>query len=115
MDGNTSNQASPKNPPSQNNSPIPGPDPSQARQKIQKLLSVSTRVRIDMLRDYLQMDKVDFTGHLVDWAVEYGFKIDGDYINIEGGDVGGFMKDLDAMYSSWEGKEKAKDGKIEKE
>jgi WD40 repeat protein len=108
-DSNTINLGSPQNPPSQNSSTIRG---LLARQKIQRLLSVSTRVRIDMLRDYLQMDKVDFTGQLVDWAVEYGFTIDGDYINIEGGNVNGFMKNLDAMYTSWEGKEKAKDGKI---
>jgi hypothetical protein len=62
----------------------------------------------------LGLDNAQFTARLVDWAVDYGFKIDGDYINIEDGNVSGFIDDIDSMFESWADEEKVKVGKIEK-
>lgn len=85
------------------------------KEKVRKLCEVSTRVRIDMLRDdYLKMERTQFTERLVGWAAEFGFKIDGDYISIEGADVNGFIESIDTMFGEWDKKEKAKSGKMER-
>ena len=38
----------------------------------------------------------------------FGLKIDGDYVNIEIGDVNAFLDKLDSQFSTWEPKNKKK-------
>lgn len=63
---------------------------AEIKVKMRKILAVSTRVRIDMLKEYLQVDGGQFIQYLIDWANEFGYKIDGDYIVLDTMVVGKF-------------------------
>jgi tetratricopeptide (TPR) repeat protein len=73
---------------------------------IKKIMKVSTKIRLDIMRDVLKMEFSEFNEKLLDWAVEFGFKIDGDYIIIENSDVEGFINQLDKQFELWENREK---------
>ncbi len=49
----------------------------------------------------LGLDADTFSNKIFDWAAEFGFKIDGDFVVIEGGDVTGFISKLDAEFADW--------------
>ncbi|MHA1727724.1 MAG: hypothetical protein ACTSWY_03215 [Promethearchaeota archaeon] len=82
-----------------------------AIQKIKKMMGVSTRIRIDMMRDTIGMDSKEFNEKIWNWAEKFGFTINGDYIVIEGADIDGFISDLDKQFKLWGDKEKSKNGK----
>jgi hypothetical protein len=48
----------------------------------------------------------------VEWAYQFGFKIDGDYVILENADIGGFIAELDKSFATWDSKAKTKDGKL---
>jgi len=56
---------------------------AEIKVKMRKMLAVATRVRIDMLKDYLELENGQFLQFLVDEASEFGYKIDGDYIVLD--------------------------------
>ncbi len=80
-----------------------------AVEKIRKMLAVSTRLKLDLMQRALGLDADTFSNKIFDWAAEFKFKIDGDYVVIEGGDVTGFISKLDAEFADWSNK---KGGKI---
>jgi hypothetical protein len=80
--------------------------------KLKRILDVSKRVSVEMILDVLKIDKETFAARIVDWAHQFGFKIDGDYVMLENADVGGFIAELDKSFSAWDSKAKVKDGKI---
>lgn len=57
------------------------------------------------------MDTKLFNKMIFDWTMEFGFKVDGDYILIGGANVNGFIMELDKQFEEWKNKEKSKDGK----
>ncbi len=65
------------------------------------MLAVSKRIKIDMMQKALSIDADTFSSKLFDWAAEFHFIIDGDFIIIEGGDVPGFISKLDAEFMEW--------------
>ncbi|MHA1729789.1 MAG: hypothetical protein ACTSWY_13825 [Promethearchaeota archaeon] len=69
--------------------------------KIRKILKVSTRIKLDVMREALEMDYSDFIANLFDWANKFGFKIDGDYIIIENADIDGYIAHLDQQFKNW--------------
>ena len=79
--------------------------------KITKMMRVSSRIRLDVMREGLNLDSKAFNTKLFDWANEFGFKIDGDYIVVEDADIEGFISSLDKQFDMWENKEKGKEGK----
>jgi len=81
--------------------------------KLRKLLEVSSRVRIDLMRQYFKMDETTFAECIVEWAAKFGFKIDGDYITVENGDVNGFIDSLDGMFAGWKARESSKKDKMQ--
>ncbi len=76
--------------------------------KIRQIMSVSDKFRLDMLRDILKMEFSDFNARLLDWAVEFGFKIDGDYIIFGSAGVEDFIRNLDKQFELWTKIEKKK-------
>jgi hypothetical protein len=72
-----------------------------AVEKIRKMLTVSTRIKMDMMQRALSLDADTFSNKIFDWAADFGFKIDGDFVIIEGGDVTGFISKLDAEFADW--------------
>jgi hypothetical protein len=74
--------------------------------KIERIMKTSSKIRLDMMREILQLKSSTFNSKILDWALDFGFKIDGDYIIIEGADVDAFISDLDRQFENWKTKEK---------
>jgi hypothetical protein len=72
-----------------------------AMDKIRKMIAVSTRLKLEMMQEVLSLDTNTFNNKIFDWATEFKFKIDGDFVIIEGGDVTGFISKLDAEFADW--------------
>ncbi|NHJ25317.1 MAG: hypothetical protein EAX89_12120, partial [Candidatus Lokiarchaeota archaeon] len=70
-------------------------------EKIRKVMNVSTRVKMDTLKDYLKMDTTTFNQKIFDWAAQFNFTIDGDYLNIRKENVSDFIDELEKQFSSW--------------
>ncbi len=81
--------------------------------KLKKILKVSVRIRMDQMRDILKMDQATFNDKIIDWADEFGFIIDGDYINVKKDNVDDFINMLDNEFKAWEEKESLGLEKIE--
>lgn len=82
-------------------------------EKLKKILKVSVRIKMEQMRNILEMDQKTFDKKIIDWADEFGFTIDGDYISISKESVDDFINALDAQFKSWEHKEAGRLGKIE--
>jgi len=46
------------------------------------LLSVSKRIKVDMIQDLLKLDKETLIKVLIEWGQKYNFELDGDYLNV---------------------------------
>lgn len=79
--------------------------------KIERIMKTSSKIRLDMMREILQLNSSTYNSKILDWALDFGFKIDGDYIIIEGADVNAFISDLDRQFEHWKTKEKVDLGK----
>ena len=64
------------------------------------------------MQDALDMDQKQFDFVIFDWAAEFGFTIDGEYLNINKESVSDFIDALDKQFTLWESSEKDKNGKI---
>lgn len=80
--------------------------------KVKKLMSVSTRMRIDMFRDFLELDPKEFNEKIIDWAGQFGFTIDGDYINIRQERISDFIDELEKQFDMWNREESNKSSKM---
>ncbi|HMF31773.1 MAG TPA: hypothetical protein VKK79_10175 [Candidatus Lokiarchaeia archaeon] len=69
--------------------------------KLTRIMRVSSRVRLDMLQDALRMSASEFNQQIFVWAEDFNFRIDGDFVDFEGGDLGGFVAELDAAFANW--------------
>ena len=62
--------------------------------RIMSMMEVSNRLRLDMIRVALDMDEKSFTQKVFQWAKEFKFLIDGDYLIINRDTVNEFIEDL---------------------
>ena len=69
--------------------------------KLKEFAEVSQKIRLSMLRNALDLDKRTFDNKIFKWAKEFNFKIDGDFIIIEG-DILEFINSLDNKFKDWE-------------
>ncbi len=53
------------------------------RKKLQAMLKVSDRLSLSMIRETLEMTPKEFNETIFQWAMDYNFRIDGDYIVIQ--------------------------------
>ncbi len=81
-------------------------------EKLKKIISVSRRIKLEMMRKSLGMTEEAFLDKIYDWAAHYDFIIDGDYLIINQETVSNFITELDAQFREWETKEQAGMGKI---
>jgi len=81
-------------------------------EKLKKILKVSNSIAMEQMRSILDMDKKEFDKKIVDWAEEFGFTIDREYVNVKKESVDDFIDMLDSQFKSWESKEKIGEGKI---
>lgn len=70
--------------------------------KIEKILLESGSMSLDSLRDTLKMDAHTFSNKILEWAVEYGFEIDGDYLLTNKNTVLDFIDELDKYFTLWD-------------
>lgn len=80
--------------------------------KVKKMMSVSTRIRIDMFRDFLKLAPMEFNEKIIDWADQFGFVIDGDYLNIHQEKISDFIDELEKQFDLWKSDESNKSSKI---
>lgn len=81
-------------------------------EKIKKIIKVSTRFRLDMMRDILGIDEIIFNDKILNWARDFNFKIDGDYLIINKDTALDFINELEKQFKMWEKPEKEKIKKI---
>jgi len=72
------------------------------KEKLKRILSRSTKVRIDMVRDALQLDPTTFNQLIWEWAEILDFKIDGDYIVFDREDLSEHVAHLDEQFQEWD-------------
>jgi len=80
-------------------------------EKLKKVLNVSVKIKMDQMRDILKMDQTTFNDKIIEWAEEFGFIIDGDYVNVNKESVEDFINALDAQFEVWEKQESDRIGK----
>ena len=83
-------------------------------EKLKKMLKVSNSIAMEQMRNILDIDKKEFDKKIVDWAEQFGFTIDREYVNVKKETVDDFIDMLDSEFKSWESKEKIGEGKIVK-
>ncbi|MBA7584206.1 hypothetical protein ES708_26159 [subsurface metagenome] len=71
-------------------------------QKIEKMMVESDSLSLDTLRDALKMDAHTFSNKILDWAIDYGFEIDGDYLITNKSTISDFIDELDKYFTLWE-------------
>ncbi len=76
------------------------------------MMEVSTRIRLDMMQDVLKIDNSTFNHKIFEWAKEFGFTIDGDYLNINKASISDFITELDRQFESWRNDEHIRSNKI---
>jgi len=81
-------------------------------EKLKKILKVSNSIAMEQMRNILKMDQTTFNDKIIDWAEEFGFTIDREYVNVKKETVDDFIDMLDSQFKSWESKEKMGEGKI---
>lgn len=75
-------------------------------EEIQRMIKVSTRIKLEMMRHALNMDLKTFNGKIFKWAEDFGLTIDGDYLIINKETISDFIDELDRQFKTWEYKEK---------
>ncbi len=63
-------------------------------ERIKSMMEVSNRLRLDMIRVALEMDEKLFTQKVFQWAKQFNFLIDGDYLIINQDTAKEFIEDL---------------------
>ena len=62
--------------------------------QIKSMLQVSNRLKLDMMRIALDMEEKDFTNKVFEWAKEFNFFIDGDYLIVNYDTMSEFLDNL---------------------
>jgi len=80
--------------------------------QLKKTLQVSTKLSMNRLQDSLQMADQEFNRKIVDWAHEFGFTIEGEYVIVNQSTVSDFLESLDNQFSEWSQSTRSKESKI---
>ncbi len=80
--------------------------------KLKKMLRVSKRIRLDLMQETLGLPKKQFYDNLFDWADEFGFQIDGDFVIVNQEKMDNFLNSLDSAFENWENQEFTKEYKV---
>lgn len=71
-------------------------------EKLKKILKVARRIRQEQVRKILKLDEDAFNERVIDWADEFGFRIDGDFLVIEdAAGVSDFISSLEHEFTTW--------------
>jgi len=70
--------------------------------KLKELIKKSPRVNLKQIKVALKMDTHTFNNKIIDWADEFSFTIDGDYLIVNKDTVSDFIDALDKQFAKWE-------------
>ena len=71
--------------------------------QIKEMLDVSSKIRLDLMRDALKMDEKTFSVKIFEWAHQFNFVINGDYLIVNPEKVDDF---IDNLYTAEEAHDK---------
>ena len=74
----------------------------EAVEKLKNMMEVSDRLNVDIVRQTLGLDKATFNTKLFEWAKQFNFRIDGDFIIINNNTIDDFIDALDEQFTIWE-------------
>lgn len=80
--------------------------------RLKKTLNVSTKIKLDRLQDSLNMPSQEFNIKIVDWAYEFDFIIEGEYLITKKSTLSDFINSIDDEFQAWDKKSSLKEGKI---
>ena len=83
----------------------------EAIEKIKKMMKVSTRLKLDMMQRVLKLNQEVFEEKIFDWASQFDFTIDDDFLVVNKERIDDFIEALDKQFEIWDKKER---GRIEK-
>ena len=66
--------------------------------KLKRVLNVSNSIKMDQLRNILDLESKTFDTQILEWAEEFEFVIDGDYIIINKNTIDSFIDQLDKQF-----------------
>ena len=84
-----------------------------AIEKLKRILKVSESIKMEQMQKMLKLDEETFNEKILDWSEEFGFRIDGEYINNKNASVDDFIKKRETRFDLWEKHEIAEIGKLE--
>ncbi|TFF88657.1 MAG: hypothetical protein EU549_02615 [Promethearchaeota archaeon] len=87
-------------------------DEKELIEKIKKIVKVSNKIKLDMMRKSLKISEDEFLDKIYDWAERYDFRIDGEYLIINKETISDFIDSLDSQFDEWNKKETREEGKI---
>ena len=70
--------------------------------KLKRIMQVSNKIRLDMLRDLLEMDQNTFDNKLIAYMKQFGTKVEGNYIIVNKDTLAELLSDLDEKREGWD-------------
>lgn len=70
-------------------------------EKLQRLLKVSTRVRIPQVQEILNLRGEEFWDRLLKWAERFGFQIEEDVLVVNPNTAEDFVRELEREFQNW--------------
>jgi len=70
-------------------------------EKLRKVAELSSEIKIEMLRNILNMEEDIFKKKINEWEKEFDFKIIGDYIRFEHDSISKFIETLEDKFAEW--------------
>ncbi len=80
-------------------------------EKVKELLDVSKRINLNRMQDALGLEKTIFNKKVFEWAKDFGFTIDGDYLIVNDNSLTELTNILELKFKEWEEKESSKNDK----
>ncbi len=74
-------------------------------EKLKQIFKVSDRIKLNIMRDALNLDETSFNNKIINWTSEFGFKISGDELFVNESKVSPFITALHKQYGIEEQKE----------
>ncbi len=76
--------------------------------KLKQILANSSSIKLDEIKDTLEIDAHTFNNKILDWALKFGFTIDGNYLITKEDTISDFIDELDRQYAIWNKRESEK-------
>lgn len=70
--------------------------------KLKRIMKVSNKIRLDILRDLLEMDQNTFDNKLINLLKQFGTKVEGNYIIVNKDTLLELFKELDEKREGWD-------------